>query len=154
MTTDGESLDADGVEREATSTDRDVTESADAAFHFETGRGLADGLGYGPGDLCGSGMDASIAGVYVTETCTATGIDVTDEQVEKDADLRAARVGEAARIGSYTSLVETAGGDLQEVRENTQYEFIPGRGGERMPERRREERLAVRLPAERGGNIR
>lgn len=126
------------------------------AFHFETGCGL----GYGPGDLCGSGMDVFVAGVYVTETGTMTGIDVTDEQVEKartlpaderrvfeeanrvleldgrvaladsienDADLWAACVGGAARIDSYTSLVETAGVELQEVRKDTQYEFIPGR---------------------------
>nr|WP_218780654.1 methyltransferase domain-containing protein [Halobaculum halophilum] len=102
---------------------RDVAESADAEFHFETGRDLADRLGYDPDDLeyvpdpaidsfagvgyyfdmvelepgeavldlgSGSGMDAFVAGVHVTETGTVTGIDMTDEQVEKARTLAAA----------------------------------------------------------------
>jgi ubiquinone/menaquinone biosynthesis C-methylase UbiE len=232
------SLDTDKLEREVKSMYRDVAESADAEFHFETGRALADRLGYDPDDLeyvpdaaidsfagvgyyfdladleagetvldlgSGSGMDAFVAGLHVTETGTVTGIDMTDEQVEKartlaadngfhnvsfrqgyiedlpfedasfdavisngvinlsaekdrvfeeanrvlkpggrlaladiiseqqmpdsiknDADLWAACIGGAAQIDSYTSFVETAGLELQQVRENPQYEFISG----------------------------
>jgi ubiquinone/menaquinone biosynthesis C-methylase UbiE len=231
-----ESLDTDKLEREVKSMYRDVAASADAEFHFETGRELAERLGYDPGDLdyvldaaidsfagvgyyfdlaelepgervldlgSGSGMDAFVAGLHVTETGTVTGIDMTDEQIEKssrlaadegfhnvefrqgyienlpfedgsfdavisngvinlsaekdrvfeeakrvlkpggrlaladiiseqqmpdsiknDADLWAACIGGAAQIDSYTSLIETAGLEPQEVRENTQYEFI------------------------------
>ncbi|USZ67202.1 methyltransferase domain-containing protein [Halorussus salilacus] len=234
-----ESLDTDKLEREVKSMYRDVAESADAEFHFETGRDLADRLGYDPDDLdyvpdaavdsfagvgyhfdlaelepgeavldlgSGSGMDAFVAGVHVTETGTVTGIDMTDEQVEKarilaadngfhnvefrrgyvedlpfedgtfdavlsngvinlsaekgrvfeeanrvlgpggrvavadiiseqrmpdtiknDADLWAACIGGAAQIDSYTSLVEAAGFELRQVRENPQYEFVSGR---------------------------
>lgn len=45
------SLDTDKLEREVKSMYRDVAESADAEFHFETGRDLADRLGYDPDDL-------------------------------------------------------------------------------------------------------
>ncbi|WP_418286222.1 methyltransferase domain-containing protein [Halorubrum sp. DTA46] len=117
-----ESLDTDKLEREVKSMYRGVAESADADFHFETGRDLADRLGYGPDELTyvpdaaidsfagvgyyfdlaelkpgeavldlgsGSGMDAFVAGSYVTETGTVTGIDMTDEQVEKARNLAA-----------------------------------------------------------------
>jgi len=49
------------------------------------------------------------------------------ESVKSDADLWAACIGGAEQIDSYTSLIETAGFDLEEVRENTQYEFISER---------------------------
>lgn len=114
------SLDTDKLEREVKSMYRDVAESADAEFHFETGRDLADRLGYDPGDLkyvpdaaidsfagvgyyfdlaelepgeavldlgSGSGMDTFVAGMHVTETGTVTGIDMTEEQVEKARNL-------------------------------------------------------------------
>jgi len=45
------SLDTDKLEREVKSMYRDVAESVDAAFHFETGRDLVDRLGYDPDDL-------------------------------------------------------------------------------------------------------
>ncbi|ELY50220.1 hypothetical protein [Natronolimnohabitans innermongolicus] len=41
-----ESFDTDKLEREVKSMYRDVAESADAEFHFETGRELAERLGY------------------------------------------------------------------------------------------------------------
>ncbi len=117
-----ESLDTDKLEREVKSMYRDVAESADADFHFETGRDLADRLGYDSDDLeyvpdpaiesfagvgyyfdlaelepgetvldlgSGSGMDAFVAGLHVTETGTVTGIDMTDEQLEKARTLAA-----------------------------------------------------------------
>jgi SAM-dependent methyltransferase len=117
-----ESLDTDKLEREVKSMYQDVAGSADAEFHFETGRDLAVRLGYDPDDLdyvpdavidsfagvgyyfdlaelesgvnvldlgSGSGMDAFVAGLHVTETGTVTGIDMTTEQVEKAKDLAA-----------------------------------------------------------------
>lgn len=114
------SLDTDKLEREVKSMYRDVAEFADAEFHFETGRDLADRLGYDPDDLeyvpdaaidsfagvgyyfdlaelepgeavldlgSGSGMDTFVAGMHVTETGTVTGIDMTEEQVEKARNL-------------------------------------------------------------------
>ncbi|MDQ2050281.1 methyltransferase domain-containing protein [Natronolimnohabitans sp. A-GB9] len=234
-----ESLDTDKLEREVKSMYRTVAKSADAEFHFETGRDLAERLGYDPGILTdvpdeaidsfagvghcfefadlepregvldlgsGSGMDAFYAAMAVTETGSVTGIDMTLEQVEKanalatangfhnvdfrrgyiedvpfedgsfdavisngvinlsaekdrvfeeahrvlrpggrlalsdiiserqlpesikaDADLWAACIGGAEHVDSYTSLIESAGFDLVEVRENTEYEFISGR---------------------------
>jgi ubiquinone/menaquinone biosynthesis C-methylase UbiE len=231
-----ESLDTDKLEREVKSMYQDVAESAEAEFHFETGRDLAVRLGYDPDDLdnvpdaaidsfagvgyyfdlaelesgadvldlgSGSGMDAFVAGLHVTETGVVTGIDMTTEQVEKandlatdngfhnlsfhegyiedlpfadasfeavisngvinlsaekgtvfeeanrvlkpggrlalsdivseqqmpesiksDADLWAACIGGAEQIDSYTSLIESAGFDLVEVQENTEYEFV------------------------------
>ncbi|MFP9192366.1 methyltransferase domain-containing protein [Natronosalvus vescus] len=233
------SLDTAKLEREVKSMYRDVAESADGEFHFETGRDLAERLGYDPDDLTyvpeaaidsfagvgyyfdlaelqprssvldlgsGSGMDAFVAGLHVTETGTVTGVDMTTEQVEKardlaanngfhnvsfrkgyieelpfeddsfdavisngvinlsaekdrvfeeanrvlkpggrlaladiiseqqmpesiknDADLWAACIGGAEQVDSYTSLVETAGFELEEVRENTQYHFTSDR---------------------------
>lgn len=118
-----ESLDTDKLERKVKSMYRDVAESSDAKFHFETGRDLAEHLGYDPENLeyvpdaaidsfagvgyyfdlatldpgedvldlgSGSGMDAFIAGLHVTETGTVTGIDMTREQIEKARDLAAA----------------------------------------------------------------
>ncbi|MFD1564599.1 methyltransferase domain-containing protein [Haloarchaeobius amylolyticus] len=116
------SLDTDKLEREVKSMYQDVAESADAEFHFETGRDLAVRLGYDPDDLdhvpdaaidsfagvgyyfdlaelesgenvldlgSGSGMDAFVAGLHVTEMGAVTGIDMTTEQVEKANDLAA-----------------------------------------------------------------
>jgi SAM-dependent methyltransferase len=101
---------------------RDVAEGADSELHFQTGRNLAERLGYDSDELdyvpsaavdsfagvgyyfdlaalkpgedvldlgSGSGMDAFVAGLYVTETGTVTGIDMTPEQVEKANDLAA-----------------------------------------------------------------
>ncbi|WP_254767196.1 methyltransferase domain-containing protein [Salinilacihabitans rarus] len=117
-----ESLDTDELEREVTSIYRDVATSADADFHFETGRELAERLGYDPADLdavpdeavdsfagvgyhfdvaalepgeavldlgSGSGTDAFVAGLHVTETGTVAGVDMTAAQVEKARDLAA-----------------------------------------------------------------
>jgi len=120
-----ESLDTDRLEREVKAMYRDVAESADAEFHFETGRQLADRLGYDTADLryvpdaaidsfagvgyvfdlagleprervldlgSGSGMDAFVAGLHVTETGTVTGIDMTEAQVDR-ANVHAADGG-------------------------------------------------------------
>jgi arsenite methyltransferase len=117
-----ESLDTDKLEREVKSMYQDVAASANAEFHFETGRELAVRLGYDPDDLdyvpdaaidsfagvgyhfglaaldsgadvldlgSGSGLDAFVAGLHVTETGAVTGIDMTTEQVEKATDLAA-----------------------------------------------------------------
>ncbi|MEF8783275.1 MAG: methyltransferase domain-containing protein [Haloarculaceae archaeon] len=117
-----EALDTDKLEREVKSMYQDVAESADADFHFETGRDLAVRLGYDPDDLAyvpdaaidsfagvgyyfdlaalesgeavldlgsGSGMDAFVAGLHVTETGAVTGIDMTTEQVKKANNLAA-----------------------------------------------------------------
>jgi len=46
------------------------------------------------------------------------------ESIKSDADLWAACIGGAEQIDSYTSLIESAGFDLLEVQENTEYEFI------------------------------
>ena len=117
-----EALDTDKLEREVKSMYQDVAESADAEFHFETGRDLAVRLGYDPDKLdyvpdaaidsfagvgyyfdlaelgsgadvldlgSGSGMDAFVAGLHVTETGAVTGVDMTTEQVEKANALAA-----------------------------------------------------------------
>lgn len=46
------------------------------------------------------------------------------ESIKTDADLWAACIGGAMQIDRYTDVVETAGFDVVEVRENPQYEFI------------------------------
>ena len=46
------------------------------------------------------------------------------ESIKSDADLWAACIGGAEQVDSYTSLIESAGFDLVEVQENTEYEFI------------------------------
>ncbi len=234
-----QSLDTDRLEREVKSMYRDVAESASADFHFETGRDLADRLGYDPDDLgyvpdaaidsfagvgyhfdlaalepgeavldlgSGSGMDAFVAGVHVTETGAVTGIDMTVEQVEKarnlaadngfhnvefyhghienlpfedgsfdavisngvinlsaekdrvfeeasrvlepdgrlalsdiiserrlseriktNADLWAACIGGSEQVDDYTAMIETAGFELIDVRDNSAYEFTSER---------------------------
>jgi len=234
-----ESLDTEKLEREVKSMYGEVAESADAEFHFEMGRNLAERLGYDPEKLdyvpdeamesfagvgyyfdladlepredvldlgSGSGMDLFVAGLHVTETGTVMGVDMTDEQIEKarslaeengfhnvsvrkgyienlpfddesfdavvsngvinlsaekervfeeaarvlspggrialadiiseeqmpdsiknDADLWAACIGGAAQVDSYTEMVEKAGFEDVEVRENTEYEFISDR---------------------------
>ena len=154
----------------------------------------------------GSGMDAFVAGLHVTETGTVTGIDMTEEQVNQanvhaadggfhnvsfrqgyiedlpfedksfdavisngvinlsaekdrvfeeanrvlkpggrlaladiiseqqmpdsiknDADLWAACIGGAAQVDSYIDLIETAGFEVNDIRENQEYEFISDR---------------------------
>lgn len=234
-----ESLDTEKLEREVKTMYQEVAESSEADFHFETGRELAERLGYDPERLdavpdpaidsfagvghyfdlaalepgetvldlgSGSGMDCFVAGLYVTETGAVTGVDMTDAQLEKarrladehgfhtvdfrhgyietlpfedesfdavisngvinlsaekdrvfeeayrvlkpggrlaladiiseqqmpdgiknDADLWAACIGGAEQIDSYTSLIEAAGFELQDVRENGEYEFISDR---------------------------
>lgn len=230
------SLDTEKLEREVKSMYGEVAEGPDAELHFETGRGLAERLGYDPENLdyvppeaidsfagvgyyfdlldleprervldlgSGSGMDMFVAALYVGENGSVTGVDMTDEQVEKarslaeangfhnvsirhgyieelplddssfdavisngvinlsaekqqvfeeayrvlkpggrlaladivsenqlpesiksDADLWAACIGGAAQTDSYTDMVERAGFEMEEVRENTDYEFI------------------------------
>ncbi|MFC3957142.1 methyltransferase domain-containing protein [Halovivax cerinus] len=49
------------------------------------------------------------------------------ESVKADADLWAACIGGAEQVDSYTSLVEAAGFEVQEVTENTRYEFVSDR---------------------------
>ena len=230
------SLDTEKLEREVKSMYGDVADSTDGEFHFETGRDLAERLGYDSETLAyvpdeainsfagvgyyfdmadlspredvldlgsGSGMDAFYAAMNITETGSVTGVDMTPEQVEaatdlatankfhnvtfhegyiedlpfedesfdavisngvinlsaekdrvfeeahrvlrsdgrlaladivserqlsesikNDADLWAACIGGAEQVDSYTSLVKSAGFELDEVRENTEYEFI------------------------------
>jgi len=234
-----ESLDTDKLERQVKSMYRDVAETADGEFHFETGRDLAERLGYDPDTLTyvpdasvdsfagvgyyfgvanleprervldlgsGSGMDAFYAAMNVTETGSVTGVDMTAAQVQKandlaaqngfhnvsfrqgyiedlpfdndsfdivisngvinlsaekdrvfeeahrvlkpdgrlavadiiseremperiksDADLWAACIGGAAQVDTYTDLIEMAGFEVDEVRENPAYEFISER---------------------------
>jgi SAM-dependent methyltransferase len=77
-----ESLDTDRLEREVKSMYRDVAESADAEFHFETGRELAERLGYDPDDLDNVPAAAidSFAGVgyYFGSAALGPGEDVLD----------------------------------------------------------------------------
>ena len=231
-----ESLDIEKLEREVKLMYGEVAEGPDAELHFETGRDLAERLGYAPERLdyvppeaidsfagvghyfdlldlepretvldlgSGSGMDMFVAALYVGENGSVTGVDMTDEQVEKaralaeengfhnvsirhgyieelpfdddsfdavisngvinlsaekqqvfeeanrvlkpggrlaladivsenqlpesiksDADLWAACIGGAAQADSYTEMIERAGFEMAEVRENTEYEFI------------------------------
>ncbi|WP_255192116.1 methyltransferase domain-containing protein [Natronobeatus ordinarius] len=116
-----ESLDVEKLEREVKEVYRDVAESPDEEFHFETGRELAERLGYDPEDLdrvpqaavdsfagvgyhfdlaglqpgeavldlgSGSGMDAFVAALHVGDTGSVTGLDMTDEQLENGRRLR------------------------------------------------------------------
>ncbi|MFC4439141.1 MULTISPECIES: methyltransferase domain-containing protein [Natrialbaceae] len=46
------------------------------------------------------------------------------ESIKTDADLWAACIGGAEQIDRYTTLVEDAGFEVLDVRDNTQYEFI------------------------------
>jgi ubiquinone/menaquinone biosynthesis C-methylase UbiE len=46
------------------------------------------------------------------------------ESIKTDADLWAACIGGAEQIDRYTALIENAGFELLEVRDNTQYEFL------------------------------
>ena len=46
------------------------------------------------------------------------------ESIKSDADLWAACIGGAEQVDRYTSLIEDAGFDLGEVRENTEYQFV------------------------------
>ncbi|MFC4248132.1 methyltransferase domain-containing protein [Natribaculum luteum] len=230
-----DSLDTRKLEREVKNIYRDVAETPTEEFHFETGRELAERLGYQPAELdrvptdatasfagvgyhfdladvqegddvldlgSGSGTDAFVAALYAGETGSVIGLDMTDEQLEKaralrdeagmstvsfergyveelpfedgsfdvvisngvinlspnkrrvfeeagrvltgdgrlvlsdviserqlpesiktDADLWAACIGGAEQIDRYTATIEDAGFELQEVRNNDQYEF-------------------------------
>jgi arsenite methyltransferase len=46
------------------------------------------------------------------------------ESIKNDEDLWAACIGGAEQVDRYTTLIETAGFEVTDVRENTQYEFI------------------------------
>jgi SAM-dependent methyltransferase len=46
------------------------------------------------------------------------------EGIKNDADLWAACIGGAEQVDDYTTLIETPGFDVTEVRENPEYEFI------------------------------
>ncbi|MDL5362230.1 methyltransferase domain-containing protein [Halalkalicoccus sp. NIPERK01] len=46
------------------------------------------------------------------------------ESIKTDADLWAACIGGAEQIDRYTTMVETAGFEVLDVRENTKYEFV------------------------------
>ena len=116
-----ESLDVERLEREVKEVYRDVAESPDEEFHFETGRELAERLGYDPEELdripqaavdsfagvgyhfdladlqpgeavldlgSGSGMDAFVAALHVGDAGSVTGLDMTDEQLENGRRLR------------------------------------------------------------------
>ena len=63
-----ESLDTEKLEREVKSIYRDVAESADAEFHFETGRELADRLGYDLDTLTYVPDEAELSDVHSTLT--------------------------------------------------------------------------------------
>lgn len=115
------SLDVDKLERVVKSVYEDVAQEPDEEFHFETGRELAERLGYpaehldqipfeamesfaGVGyhfDLAGieegddvldlgsgSGTDAFLAAVHVSDGASVTGLDMTDQQLEKARTLR------------------------------------------------------------------
>jgi SAM-dependent methyltransferase len=45
------------------------------------------------------------------------------ESIKTDADLWAACIGGAEQINAYTTMIESAGFDVVEIRENPQYEF-------------------------------
>ena len=109
-------LDTNRLEEQVKGVYQGVAEHPEEEFHFETGRGLAERLGYTDADLeyvppgaiesfagvgyhfdlaniqpgdavldlgSGSGMDCFVAGMQVTETGTVTGVDITQEQIEK-----------------------------------------------------------------------
>lgn len=232
-------LDTEKLEQEVKNVYQTVAEQPDNDFHFEMGRGLAERLGYPPGDLdqipqeaidsfagvgyhfdfaafeegddvldlgSGSGTDVFVAALHVGDTGSVTGLDMTEEQLEKarvlrdaagfdnisfeqghiedipfddgtfdvvisngvinlsaekdqvfaeanrvltdggrlaisdiiseeqmpdsiksDADLWAACIGGAMQVDRYTDVVETAGFDVVDVRDNTEYEFISDR---------------------------
>jgi len=114
-------LDVEKLEQEVKNVYEDVAQKPDEEFHFETGRDLAERLGYPPETLdrvpaeavdsfagvghyfdlvdigdgddvldlgSGSGMDVFVAAVHVGETGSVTGLDMTDEQLEKARSLR------------------------------------------------------------------
>ncbi len=113
-------LDKEKLEQEIKSIYREVAESAEEEFHFETGRELAERLGYNSDDLdkipeaainsyagvgyyfdladlkpgekvldlgSGSGMDSFVAMLHVTKSGTVTGLDMTEEQVQKASTI-------------------------------------------------------------------
>lgn len=49
------------------------------------------------------------------------------ESIKTDADLWAACIGGAAQVDDYTDLVETAGFEIDGVRENPEYDFVSER---------------------------
>lgn len=230
------SLDVDKLERAVKSVYQDVAEEPTEDYHFETGRELAERLGYPPEHLdripaeamdsfagvgyhfdladieagddvldlgSGSGTDVFVAALHTSDSGTITGVDMTDPQLEKarelrdtggfetvtfeqgyiedlpfddatfdvvisngvinlspdksqvfeeanrvlrsdgqlaisdiiseefmpesikkDEDLWAACIGGAEQIDRYTSVIETAGFTVSDIRENSQYEFI------------------------------
>jgi ubiquinone/menaquinone biosynthesis C-methylase UbiE len=46
------------------------------------------------------------------------------ESIKSDADLWAACIGGAEQVDRYTSIVENAGFEVMDLRDNTQYEFV------------------------------
>jgi len=115
------SLDADRLEQTVKSIYRDVARKPDEEFHFETGRELAERLGYPASDLdrvpqeaidsfagvgyhldladvrdgeavldlgSGAGTDTFVAALSVGDTGSVTGLDMTDEQLERARQLR------------------------------------------------------------------
>jgi hypothetical protein len=120
-----------------------------AGFHFETGRGLAERLGYEVDDLdrIPSAAIDSFAGVgyhmdlarltgarRVLDLGSGSGMDsfVSDIVTEKeltesivcDTSLWAACIGGAAQQERYRAMVEAAGLRVEAVRDNPQYQFL------------------------------
>ncbi len=52
---------------------------------------------------------------------------VMSESIKSDAGRWAACIGGAAQVDSYTNPIETAGFEVDDVRENPEYEFISER---------------------------
>ena len=46
------------------------------------------------------------------------------KSIKTDADLWAACIGGAEQVDDYTTIIETASFEIEEIRENTEYEFI------------------------------
>ncbi|OYR38490.1 methyltransferase domain-containing protein [Halorubrum sp. Eb13] len=112
-----ESLDTDKLEREVKSIYQDVAKSADAEFHFETGRDLAVRLGYDPDDL-DYVPDAAIdsfagVGYYFDLAALESGADVLDLGSGSGMDafvagLHATETGAVTGIDMTTEQVEKA----------------------------------------------
>ncbi|OYR41331.1 methyltransferase type 11 [Halorubrum sp. Ib24] len=112
-----ESLDTDKLEREVKSIYQDVAKSADAEFHFETGRDLAVRLVYDPDDL-DYVPDAAIdsfagVGYYFDLAALESGADVLDLGSGSGMDafvagLHATETGAVTGIDMTTEQVEKA----------------------------------------------
>ena len=122
MATETETLDAQDLERRVKEMYREVAEEPLKEFHFETGRALAERLGYPPAELdaipaeaiesfagvgyyfdlariaagetvvdlgSGSGMDSFLAALHVGESGRVIGIDITEAQLAKSRRLAA-----------------------------------------------------------------